>query len=93
MAGKKGNTNKPIDGEKRDIDVKIRFSRKELDEIEKIAKDLEIPRARLIRNLALAGLEDANILKKTGILKGVKKFIDFKERFKNPEKYQALEVT
>ena len=92
MAGQKGNTNKPIDKEARNINITIRLSEKEIQEIEEIAKELNMPKTRLIRNLALAGLDDAKIVKKLGILKGVKKFIDFKERLKNPEKYQTLEV-
>jgi hypothetical protein len=92
MAGQKGNTNKTIDAEALTKFVGIRFSENELKEIEEIAKNLEIPKARLIRNMTLAGLEDAKILNKIGLLKGAKKIIDFKERYRHPEKYRTLQT-
>ncbi|MDQ1339463.1 MAG: hypothetical protein QG567_615 [Campylobacterota bacterium] len=92
MAGQKGNTNKPIDEDILDIQVNIRFSKKEIEEIEKIAEELELPKTRLIRNLALAGLADAKTLNKIGILKGAKKLLDFKDRFSNPKKYPSFEA-
>jgi len=94
MAGQKGNTNKPIDGEARNINITIRLSKNELKEIERIAKELDIPPTRLIRNLALTSLKDAKFLSKLGVLKGIKKLKDFEERFRNPEKYnKTLEIT
>jgi len=83
---------KPMDGETIDINVTIRFSRKELEEIEKIAKSIDMPKTRLIRNMALAGLEDAKILHKVGALKGAKKLQDFMERLKHPEKYENFQI-
>jgi len=90
MAGLKGRTNKPIDKEARNNIITMRFSDEELEQINKIAKELNMPKTRLIRNLTLAGLEDANILNKLGVLKGVKKLIDFKKRYLHPEKYKTL---
>lgn len=90
MAGRKGTTNKPVDQEARNINVTIRFSQTEIQEIEKIANDLDVPKTRLIRNLALIGLDNVRILSNTGVLKGAKKFIDFKERLLNPKNYQTL---
>lgn len=92
MAGQKGNTNKPIDEDILDIQINLRFSKKEIEEIEKIAKELELPKTRLIRNLTLAGLADAKTLNKIGILKGAKKVLDFKDRFLNPNKYPSFEA-
>ena len=83
---------KPMDDETININVTIRFNKKELEEIEKIAKSIDIPKTRLIRNMALAGLEDAKILHKIGALKGAKKLKDFMERLKNPEKYENLQI-
>ena len=82
---------KTIDEHPRNTNITIRFTDEEIEEIEKIAKDMDIPKTRLIRNLVLTSLNDAKVLNKIGVLKGVKKFIDFKERFKHPEKYQTLQ--
>ena len=71
---------KTIDNEPIRNNLTIRFSDKELAEIEKIAKELDIPKTRFIRNLTLSGLEDAKALNKIGVLKGAKKLIDFKEK-------------
>jgi len=91
MAGQKGNTNKPIDKDALTKRITIRLSPEELKEVEDMAKILEISKTRLIRNMTLAGLEDARILNKIGVLKGAKLLYDFKERFKHPEKYQNLQ--
>lgn len=77
--------------EPRDIIIAIKFSKEEIEEIDKIAKNIDIPRATLIRNMTFAGFEDAKILNKIGALKGARKWMDFKERFFNPEKYKTLE--
>jgi len=81
---------KPIDKEAINNNLTIRFSDRELQEIEELAKKLDIPKTRFIRNLTLSGLEDAKALDKIGALKGAKKLIDFKERLFNSEKYQTL---
>ena len=90
MAGQKGNTNKPIDKEALTETISLRFSKSELEEIEKIAKEIDIPKARLIRNLVLTSLDEAKLFNKIGVLKGIKKLIDFKERFLHTENYQTL---
>ena len=92
MAGQKGNTNKPIDKEALTETISLRFSKNELKEIEEIAKTLNIPKTRFIRNLTLAGLEDAKTLNKIGALKGAKKLLDFKERLFNSKNYQTLAI-
>jgi len=51
---------------KRDIKFEIRFSKEEMERIEKVAKKLNMPKARLIRNMTLVGLEDAELLNKLG---------------------------
>jgi len=92
MAGIKGKTNKPLDEEVRNHNITIRLSKKELEKIEKIAKDLDMPKTRLIRNLTLSTLDEVNFMNKIGMLKGIKNILDFKERFLNPEKYRTLEI-
>lgn len=92
MAGQKGNTNKPIDTEVLTETVSIRFSKSEIEEITKIAENINLPKTRLIRNLTLSSLEDAKALNKIGALKGAKKLLDFKERFLNAEKYKKLAI-
>ena len=82
-----------IDKEPIKNNLTIRFSDRELREIEELAKKLDMPKTRFIRNLTLSGLEDAKTLDKIGALKGAKKLIDFKERLLNPEKYQTLKTT
>ena len=80
-----------IDKEPIKNNLTIRFSDRELREIEELAKKLDMPKTRFIRNLTLSGLEDAKALDKVGILKGAQKLIDFKERLLNPEKFQTLQ--
>ena len=55
--------------EKRDIKFEVRFSKSEMERIEKIAKKINMPKSTLIRNLALNGLEDAELLHKLGFFK------------------------
>jgi predicted DNA-binding protein len=51
---------------RRDIKFEVRFNKEEMERIDKIAKKLNMPKSRLIRNLTLAGLEDAELLNKLG---------------------------
>jgi len=51
---------------KKDKKITIRVSEEEYKRIEKVAKKLNIPTSRLIRNLTLTGLEDAELLDKIG---------------------------
>lgn len=81
---------KTIDKEPINNNLTIRFSDRELAEIEELAKELDMPKTRFIRNLTLAGLSDAKALNKIGALKGAKKLLDFKERLLNSSKYQEL---
>lgn len=81
---------KTIDKETLTETISLRFTKKELEEIEEIAKDMNMPKTRLMRNLLLTSLEEASFLNKIGILKGAKKFLDFKERLQNSNKYKTL---
>ena len=81
---------KPETGEARKNLVTIKLTDKELEDINKIAEILEIPRTRLIRNMVIASLKDAKFLDILGILKGVKNINDFTQRWLNPERYKTL---
>lgn len=70
--------------------MSIRLSKTELDRISKIAKDLDLPKTRFMRNLLLSSLDDAEKLHKLGVLKGAKKLLDFKGRLLNKENYPSL---
>jgi len=87
-----GKGRKTIDKEPINNNLTIRFSDRELAEIEELAKNLDMPKTRFIRNLTLAGLEDAKTLNKIGVLKGAKKLLDFKERLFNSKNYQTLAI-
>jgi predicted DNA-binding protein len=65
---------------KRDIKFEIRLSKEEMERIEKVANKLGIPKARLIRNLTLAGLEDAELLEKLGLFEVIKIIEKIKEK-------------
>lgn len=83
---------KTIDKEPLTETISIRFTKSELEEIEKIADKLNLPKTRLIRNMALSGLEEARFLNNIGALKGAQKLLDFKDRLMNPKNYQELEL-
>jgi len=81
---------KTIDKDALTENITVRFSKNEIEEIKKIAENIEIPTTRLIRNLVLCSLDDAKFLNKIGVLKGTKKLIEFKKRLQNEEKYPRL---
>lgn len=83
---------KTIDKEPLTETISIRFTKSELEEIEKIADKLNLPKTRLIRNIALSGLEEARFFNNIGALKGAKKLLDFKERLFNSNKYPSFEA-
>ena len=51
---------------KKEKRITIRLSEEEYERIEKVAKKLNMPISRVIRNLTMAGLEDAELLDKLG---------------------------
>lgn len=67
--------------ETRDQRIELRLSKTEKENIENLAERLDLPPSTLIRNLVLTSYEDAIIFEKLGLLKGVKKFNDFKEKY------------
>ena len=83
---KKKAGRKPLDGEKREIKISIKFSESEMKEIEKLAKYVELPKTVLARNLLLFGLDEMKGFKRTGLLQvgiGVIKTSEFLKKFIN----------
>ena len=84
----------PVDGIVRETKLFVKVSEDEAKEIEELANYLEIPKSVLLRNLALSSLEDAQILKKVGLLqiaKGIRKTSEALKEFKNLKDKEALE--
>lgn len=82
-----------IDEDKRDVNKTIRLSEKELKRATELANYLEIPITVFLRNLILVGLDDAEILKKAGVLglaKGIKKSSEAIKTFKTNEAIEAI---
>jgi predicted DNA-binding protein len=65
---------------KRKNRIEILLTDEEMERVEKIAKKLNMPKGRLIRNLAMAGLEDAEMLNKLGLFDIVKMIEKIRER-------------
>jgi len=66
--------------EKRKYEIRVRLTKEEMKRIEKVANKLGIPKARLTRNLTLAGLEDAELLEKLGLFEVIKIIEKIKEK-------------
>ena len=65
---------------RRDIKFEVRFSKEEMERIEKIAKKLNMPKSRFIRNMALVGLQDAELLNRIGAFDLVKMIEKLREK-------------
>ena len=85
---------KTIETEKaRNISITIRVTEEENKEIEDMAKYIEAPKTRLMRNLILMQLDEMKSFRKYGILhiaKGVLKTIDFVKSFNEMKKMKTL---
>ena len=71
----------------------VRFTEEEIKQLDSMSDYLEIPLMVLIRNLTLTCLEDAEILKKVGVLglaKGIKETSKAIEKFKSIKQTQTL---
>jgi predicted DNA-binding protein len=66
--------------EKRIHEVRVRLSKQEMERIEKMANKLGMAKARLIRELALISLEDAELLDKLGAFEIAKALKRVKEK-------------
>jgi|GEM_PF-3269487 len=67
----------------RDKRIELRLSKTEKENIEELARTLNLPPSTFIRNLVMTSYEDAVLFEKLGLLKGTKKFLDFKEKYLN----------
>ena len=64
---------RPKEENPRDIKVTVRFTKEENERVEKLAQKMGMNKARLIRNLILGDLEDAEFVQKIGLLPLVQK--------------------
>ena len=65
---------------KKEKKITIRVSEEEYERIEKVAKKLNMPISRVIRNLTMAGLEDAELFAKLGFFDVVKMIEKIREK-------------
>jgi len=65
---------------KKEKKITIRVSEEEYERIEKVAKKLNMPISRIIRNLTLIGLEDAELLNKIGAFDLIKLIEKLREK-------------
>ena len=65
---------------KRNKRVEILLTQEEYERIEKVAKKLNMPISRVIRNLALVGLEDAELLNNIGAFDLIKLIEKLREK-------------
>jgi len=65
---------------KKEKRITIRLSEEEYERIEKVAKKLNMPISRVIRNLTMAGLEDAELLDKLGFFDVAKMIEKIREK-------------
>jgi len=65
---------------KRDIKFEVRFNKEEMERIEKIAKKLNMPKSKIIRNLTLIALEDAELFAKLGFFDAIKMIEKIREK-------------
>ncbi len=70
-----------IEGKSKTKLIYAKISEEELDKIEQLAKEMDIPKMTFTRNLILLGLRDVKLLDNVGLLKGYKKTNDFINKF------------
>jgi len=63
--------------------LQIRVTEEEYNAIVKLAEYLELPPSTMARNMLLTAKDDAEFLKFIGVLKGTKKYYDFKKKWEN----------
>ncbi len=74
---------KPKDTVVRERKITIKVSEEEMERMEKLAEYMEIPKTVAVRNMALFGLEEAEAMRRLGILsisKGLVKTSDWLEK-------------
>lgn len=73
---------RPIEENPRNVQIKIKVTEEEAKRIDELAEKMGMNKSRLIRNLLLGNLEDAEFLQKVGILPFVKNLVAFKDKLK-----------
>lgn len=73
---------RPTEENPRNVQIKIKVTEEENKRIEELSEKMGMNKSRLIRNLILGNLDDAEFLQKIGILPLVKNLIEFKEKLK-----------
>lgn len=73
---------RPIEENPRNVQIKIKVTEEEAKRIDELADKMGMNKSRLIRNLLLGNLEDAEFLQKVGILPLVKNLVAFKDKLK-----------
>lgn len=76
------NIGRPKEENPRNIQIKIKVTEEEARRIDELAEKMGMNKSRLIRNLLLGNLNDAEFLQKVGILPFVKNLIEFKDKLK-----------
>lgn len=74
------NIGRPKEENPRNIQIKIKVTEEEARRIDELAEKMGMNKSRLIRNLLLGNLNDAEFLQKVGILPFVKNLIEFKDK-------------
>ncbi len=70
-----------VEGKSKNKLIYAKISEDELNKIEQLAKEMDIPKMTLTRNLILIGLRDIKLLDNIGLLKGYKKTSEFINKF------------
>jgi len=65
---------------KKEKKITIRVTNDEYERIEKVAKKLNMPISRVIRNLTMVGLEDAELFSKLGFFDAIKMIEKIREK-------------
>ena len=73
---------RPKEENPRNVQIKIKVTEEEAQRIDELAEKMGMNKSRLIRNLLLGNLEDAEFFQKVGILPLVKNLVEFKDKLK-----------
>ena len=73
---------RPKEENPRNVQIKIKVTEEEAERIDELSEKMGMNKSRLIRNLLLGNLEDAEFFQKVGILPLVKNLVEFKDKLK-----------
>lgn len=82
---------RPKEENPRDVKVTVRFTKEENEKIEQLAKEMGMTKARMLRNLALGGLDDALFLNKIYVLPIAKKIFEWSDKVRGIDKNDRLD--